>query len=221
MIAPAKTEVTTEFGWVKGYPLNNVSYPGFGSAPGPGYGFHTGVDFGHSPDRTIYMPEDGTVTVIPWDGKTYDGNAIVFQAGNRRHFMGHMSKFLVVNGQFVKEGTPIGIMGETGFAIGVHLHWGLRVDGFLVNGLDYVTEGENVMLADANYLSWVFDACLGRARRKDENNELIGFDAGQAFKSIYFTQEAEDYRTRVHKALDAPSPDVEYVPTTVYVKKEN
>ncbi len=150
MIAPAKTRVTTPFGWVFGYPLYNTSYPGFGNAPGPGYGFHTGVDFSWSPDDIIYMPEDGVVQVIKWNGTSNDGNAIVVAVENRRHFMGHMSKFLVANGQFVEKGTPIGVMGDTGFAIGKHLHWGLRIDGQIVNGLNYVTE-ENEMTQQEAY----------------------------------------------------------------------
>lgn len=155
MIAPARTRVTTPFGWVKGYPLYPDSYPGYGNAPGPGYGFHTGVDFSWSPDDTIYMPENGVVQVIPWNGTSYDGNAIVVAVGNRRHFMGHIKNggFLVSNGQFVAEGTPIAKMGDTGFAIGRHLHWGLRVDGKIVNGLDYVKEKPVMTREQAIYMA--------------------------------------------------------------------
>jgi len=160
MIAPAKTRITTPFGWVKGYPLNHNSYPGFGNAPGPDFGFHTGVDFGHSPDKTIYMPEDGIVKVIPWDGKTYDGNAITTSIGARRHFMGHMSKFLVANNQEVKEGTPIGIMGETGYADGVHLHWTLRVNGVLVDGMTFVEDNSD--MPTANEVKNFFKSYLGK-----------------------------------------------------------
>jgi murein DD-endopeptidase MepM/ murein hydrolase activator NlpD len=142
MIAPAKTAVTTPFGWVKDYPLNKGSYPGYGNAPTSRHGFHTGVDFSHSPDNKIYMPETGVVQLFNWNGTDYNGNHIIVQVGNRRHFLGHIKNngFLVKNGTTVKIGTPIAIMGDTGYADGVHLHWGLRVDGKIVNGLNYVKE---------------------------------------------------------------------------------
>lgn len=162
MIAPSKNPVTTPFGWVNGYPLNKGSYPGFGFAPGPNYGFHTGVDFGNGGQKNpeIYMPEDGVVTCIPWNGVSYDGNAIVFDgAGGRRHFLGHMREFKVKTGDFVKQGTLIGIMGDTGYAIGVHTHWGVRVNGQLVNGLQYVNESGGGSMQDdfddGNAKTWV------------------------------------------------------------------
>ena len=123
MIKPARTEVTTPYGKVAGYPVNN--------------GFHEGVDFSNYPDKTVLMPETGVVQVVPWNGRSYEGNCIIIQVGNRRHILCHLSKFLVTNGQTVAEGTPVGIMGNTGYAIGIHLHWGLRVDGQLVNPLNY------------------------------------------------------------------------------------
>lgn len=178
MIAPAKTRVTTPFGWVKGYPLNKGSYPGFGNAPGPDYGFHTGVDYSWSPDNQIYMPEDGVVQLFAWDGKSYDGNAIVVAVGNRRHFMGHIRKngFLVDNGQFVKEGTPIAIMGDTGYAIGVHLHYGVRVNGLLVDG-QKLSEGNmssSQTQADETTIKLEYNNGLLRDAQPNEVQGLLG-----------------------------------------------
>lgn len=171
MIAPAKTKVTVPFGWVKGYPLNKgTTYPGQPNAPGVGYGFHTGVDFSYSPDRTIYAPEKGVVQVYPWNSKDYNGNYIILLNGNRRHFFGHIAQFLARSGQEVKEGQSIAIMGDTGYAEGAHLHWGLRVDGKIVDGLKYVRGGgmDNTQKAGHVRANEIFKAVLFRGLPKAE-----------------------------------------------------
>lgn len=130
MIRPSKSPVTAPYGYSPGYQNGQVK--------------HTGVDFAHSPDDKIYMPEDGIVTVVPWNGTSKEGNAIYINVGNRRHLLGHISKFLVSNGQMIMKGHPIAIMGETGYAFGIHLHWGLSVGGVLVDPLTLVTEGNDM-----------------------------------------------------------------------------
>lgn len=130
-------------------PSNNpVTLPfGATSSPYSASSPHTGVDFGWvdasgKENKTIVMPESGTVTLVPSNGN--DGNGVYFTVGNRFHGLLHTSQYLVSNGAFVQEGTPVAIMGETGAAQGVHLHWALKVNGQFVNALDYVNEEENM-----------------------------------------------------------------------------
>lgn len=235
MISPAKTRVTTPFGWVKGYPLYNQSYPGYGNAPGPGYGFHTGVDFSWSPDNKIYMPEDGIVQLFPWDGKSYDGNAIVVAVDNRRHFMGHIKKggFLVGNGQRVAKGTPIAIMGDTGFAIGVHLHWGLRIDGKLVNGLNYIEGDSDMSTVGELEFNRLFIANFGPMERNQPTTEdrkrWIGAETNTVIRSMdadprraaYLQYVADLEKAVQNPGTPAPSPDtfMPYSGEPLYTKK--
>lgn len=54
----------------------------------------------------------------------------------------HFSQFLVEDGSMIKAGTPIGVMGSTGFATGDHVHYEIRVnqDGSFktVNPVSYI-----------------------------------------------------------------------------------
>lgn len=133
MIRPSNNPLGTGFGWQPGYPLNQ-------DAQHPGMGFHKGQDFDHTPDNRVYMPEMGKVTCVKWDSKTSEGNVIYINVGNRRHALCHLEKFLVNDGDLITEGQPIGIMGNTGYAQGKHLHWAVSVAGELVNPLSLVNE---------------------------------------------------------------------------------
>ena len=124
MIRPATTDTTLLFGSTdEPYNPNNP---------------HKGVDFSHSPDNKIYMPEDGVVNFKLNNGTC--GNSIYIAADNRRHTLCHISKYLVPPGSPQKQGTAIAVMGNTGLAKGVHLHWVVRVNNQLVDPLTLVKE---------------------------------------------------------------------------------
>lgn len=170
MVRPSKSPVTTPFGQVPGYPLNN--------------GFHKGVDFSPVPDSTIYAAEAGVVTLTPNDGTL--GNSIHMYIGNHHHAYGHTSKYLVANGTRVAEGQPIAVMGATGAADGVHLHWALAIDGVLVNGLDYVTEGEDVAdIANEGDVKNIYFAVLHRDPSDKEVAERVA--SGISVKDLFYS----------------------------------
>lgn len=54
----------------------------------------------------------------------------------------HFSSVYVHTGDIIKAGTPLGIMGDTGFATGAHVHYEVRtIDGanwLAVNPLNYI-----------------------------------------------------------------------------------
>lgn len=49
---------------------------------------------------------------------------------------GHLSKTLVEAGQIVQKGDLIGLSGNTGRSSGPHLHWGVKVHGQYIDGID-------------------------------------------------------------------------------------
>ncbi|MDF1569229.1 MAG: M23 family metallopeptidase [Spirochaetaceae bacterium] len=62
------------------------------------------------------------------------GNTIVLEHLPGVHTMySHMDSIDVRIGQMVEQGTPIGTVGQTGFATGEHLHWEMRVGATPVN----------------------------------------------------------------------------------------
>jgi murein DD-endopeptidase MepM/ murein hydrolase activator NlpD len=82
----------------------------------------------------VYAAEDGTVifagpdkkpVYMPWNN--YYGNLIVIEHPDGLYTLyAHLSKILVEQGQNVASGDPIGEVGQTGVAIGPHLHFEVR-----------------------------------------------------------------------------------------------
>lgn len=73
------------------------------------------------------------------------GNWVILYHGNSTYtvYM-HLSKLNVVEGQWVSQGQTIGLVGNTGWSTGAHLHFEVRVGGFInssfsVDPLQYVS----------------------------------------------------------------------------------
>lgn len=161
MQRPSNNEVTTTFGYVAGYPLNG--------------GYHMGVDFSYIPDDVIYAPEDGNYRLYPDNGSL--GNAIHMLTDNRHHAFGHTSKYLISDNQFVTRGTPIAVMGDTGAAQGVHLHWALAINGGLVDPLTQVNEtfkGGQTVIPTKDLLNALFRNFRGREASPEEIDQYVG-----------------------------------------------
>lgn len=102
--------------------------------------YHGGADIA-VPTGTIFVaPADGVVTLAARDDFTLEGKLIIIDHGMGLNsaFL-HASEILVSEGDRVKQGQPIGKVGQSGRATGPHLHWGLkwkdaRIDPLLVAG---------------------------------------------------------------------------------------
>ena len=101
--------------------------------------FHYGVDVATNEGSPIVAPADGIV-VQTKNGST-TGNMILISHGldiSTAYF--HLSKFMVREGQRVRRGEVIGLIGRTGKALGPHLHYEVRINGTPVNPLRYILE---------------------------------------------------------------------------------
>ena len=99
---------------------------------------HKGIDF-VTTDREVYAVTDGTVRVSVYDATGW-GNYISIGDGNGlRHIYCHLERALVKEGDEVKAGQTIGIMGKTGNATGVHLHYQINFsDGTPKNPAEFL-----------------------------------------------------------------------------------
>jgi hypothetical protein len=95
---------------------------------------HTGVEFVNKFGTPVYAAGDGTVIFAGPDSKpvyttwpNYYGNLIVIEHTNGLYTLyAHLSKIAVKQGQTVAAGEQVGEVGETGVAIGPHLHFEVR-----------------------------------------------------------------------------------------------
>ena len=97
----------------------------FGQRAVPGHdqrAFHRGIDIAGMEGTVVRAPADGTVRFAGRYGGFGNYVAIVHGYGIVTKYA-HNQKLFVKSGQHVNRGDPIGTMGESGRARGVHLHY--------------------------------------------------------------------------------------------------
>lgn len=100
---------------------------------------HYGIDIVAPENEVIKATLDGTIIVATWTLET--GFIIGIQhADNFVSFYKHNSVLLKKQGDFVKAGDPIAIIGGSGeFSTGIHLHFELWYNGNPVDPKDYIS----------------------------------------------------------------------------------
>jgi murein DD-endopeptidase MepM/ murein hydrolase activator NlpD len=101
--------------------------------------FHPGLDIAGERGQPVYATADGRVTQRGYQGAY--GNLIVVDHGfGLVTKYGHLSSYLVKQGDGVKRGQVIGRVGNTGRATGYHLHYEILANGRLINPLQLLTQ---------------------------------------------------------------------------------
>ncbi|TDC60453.1 M23 family metallopeptidase [Micromonospora sp. KC207] len=121
----AETKTASEQGvWL--LPLQGYD---FNSPYGMRWGkLHTGIDL-VAPEGTPYVAiHEGTVTKAGWFGG-YGYAVIVKHADGSEAIYGHSSAVSVKEGQQIKAGDQLGLVGNTGHSYGSHLHLEIHVNG--------------------------------------------------------------------------------------------
>ena len=131
-IAAARARVTPAQGWRQAF-----AWPATGRISGlfgaqriyrgePG-AYHGGVDIAKPTGAIVRAPADGIVILVADHPFTLEGNLLMINhgAGLNSAFL-HLSRIDVKEGQAVRQGDPIALVGATGRATGPHLHWALR-----------------------------------------------------------------------------------------------
>jgi murein DD-endopeptidase MepM/ murein hydrolase activator NlpD len=98
---------------------------------------HTGLDIAATTGTPIKVVADGTITLAAYSGSY--GYLVKVDHGNGvKTWYGHTSKMLVKEGQKVKAGDTIALVGSTGNSTGPHLHFEVRINGEHVNPQKYL-----------------------------------------------------------------------------------
>jgi len=103
--------------------------------------YHSGLDVAtpwFSAMPPIYACASGRVVRAGWDPTGYGIMVLVDHGNGYQTLYGHLSKLKVSVGQFVKQGTIIGNMGNTGRSTGPHLHFEVRKGNARQNPLNHV-----------------------------------------------------------------------------------
>ena len=94
---------------------------------------HKGVDLKLLTGDTVYAAFSGRVRLTNYERRGYGYYIILRHENELETVYGHLSKFLVEDGQDVKEGQPIALGGNTGRSYGAHLHFETRYMGYAIN----------------------------------------------------------------------------------------
>lgn len=103
--------------------------------------YHTAVDIGwywNSSMPPIYACAPGVVVRSGWDPFGLGLRVIIDHDNGYQTVYGHMSRLDVSNGERVKRGDVIGLLGSTGNSTGPHLHFMIKYQGSPQDPLKYI-----------------------------------------------------------------------------------
>ncbi len=116
-----KFRISSPFGW-RADPFTNQR------------SFHTGIDMAVPKGTPIYASMSGKIAFVGWSN-IFGNYVIINHENGYQTLYAHMSKTLAHKGQWVSQGTRIGLVGTTGYSTGPHLHFTVYKNGKLINPL--------------------------------------------------------------------------------------
>jgi len=99
---------------------------------------HLGVDFGANMDAAVAAMNNGVVSKAYFD--SVYGNSVIIDHGHGIFSIYlHLDKIKVKENDAVKKGTLIGLVGQTGYATGPHLHLSIKINDVSVDPLKFIS----------------------------------------------------------------------------------
>jgi murein DD-endopeptidase MepM/ murein hydrolase activator NlpD len=100
---------------------------------------HTGIDLTSRSGTAILASASARVVSVTrgWGGG-YGNHSVISHGDGFSTLYGHLSSFMVSSGQWVNQGQQIGVMGNTGWSTGTHLHFEIRKNNRPQNPLQYL-----------------------------------------------------------------------------------
>lgn len=102
------------------------------------YTMHNGVDLAANQGTAIYATKSGYVTTATYN-YAYGNYVTINHMDGFSSLYGHMTYFVVGDGDFVSQGQVIGYVGSTGYSTGPHLHFTVYYNGDTVNPMNYIS----------------------------------------------------------------------------------
>ncbi|MCL5733939.1 MAG: M23 family metallopeptidase [Patescibacteria group bacterium] len=99
---------------------------------------HLGVDFSAKIGDAVAAINDGIIKEAYTD-PIYGNSVIIDHGGGIFSAYFHLSKIIAKKGSKVFKGTIIGLVGQTGYATGPHLHLSVKINGVSVDPLRFVS----------------------------------------------------------------------------------
>lgn len=121
---PAEGPITSPFGW--------RTHPIFGTQR-----YHSGIDIGADYGDPVVAADGGVVIYSDWMSG-YGKVIIVDHGGGISTLYAHNSELVAGEGQRVRKGQQIAVVGSTGYSTGPHLHFEVRQGGSPVNPMGYL-----------------------------------------------------------------------------------
>ncbi len=123
-LIPAKGKITSPFGYRK-HPIKKVTIK------------HQGIDISASKGDPILAAGAGVVEFAGYSSG-FGYNVLIDHKNGYKTRYGHSSKLFVKEGEVVKKGQKIALVGSTGLSTGPHLHFEVRIGNTPVDPTDYV-----------------------------------------------------------------------------------
>ena len=123
------------------WPVNGPVVSGFGQRTIGGRGeFHPGIDIAVGTGTPIRAAAAGTVTLEQPESASggYGNFTCIQHTATISTCYAHQERFVVSSGAHVSQGQVIGISDCTGRCFGPHVHFEVRVNGSVVNPLNYL-----------------------------------------------------------------------------------
>lgn len=119
--------------------------------------FHHGIDFGGTSGTPIMATADGIIEFSDFD-KGYGNLVVIHHNFGFKTAYGHMQRNLKVQkGDFVKKGTVLGYLGNTGISTGPHLHYEVKYIKNVLDPKNFLTFNINnfdKLLYTENRIAW-------------------------------------------------------------------
>jgi peptidoglycan DL-endopeptidase CwlO len=123
------------------WPVSGAVVSGFGSRTiGGSYEYHPGIDIAVPEGTPIRAAATGTVIFTESESSSggYGNYTCIDHGGGLSTCYAHQSAFAVSAGQSVSQGAIIGYTGCTGYCLGPHLHFEVRINGAVTDPMGYL-----------------------------------------------------------------------------------